>query len=166
MSKTVPVSFRGRNLWAFDVSLSVLLAELIGVMEGLPPAETAGWPKNLLHDLRVHAICGADLHFDLDLGLTDGQRHRLLELIAEANRRVRHRGTITAAEAAAWEVLDGHSVIWRSALVMDTAPIVELGEALTALVQGSLAYPPAGSRWFFGASGGATTIPVIVDDSG
>jgi hypothetical protein len=36
MSKTTPVEFRGRSFWAFDVSLSILLAELIeSVRDGL-----------------------------------------------------------------------------------------------------------------------------------
>jgi hypothetical protein len=37
MSKTASVSFRERNLWAYDVSLSILLAELINVITDPDP---------------------------------------------------------------------------------------------------------------------------------
>jgi len=39
MSKTTPVEFRGRSFWAFDVSLSILLAELIESVRDAPGAE-------------------------------------------------------------------------------------------------------------------------------
>ncbi len=115
MSKTASVSFRERNLWAYDVSLSILLAELINVITDLDPGQYLRWLADLLPDLRRHAVVGADFHLDLDLGLTDPQRDHLLTLIAAAAERLRQRETITAAQAADWEVLDGHTVIWRSA---------------------------------------------------
>jgi hypothetical protein len=111
MSKTASVSFRERNLWAYDVSLSILLAELIDVITGLGPGQCPPWLADLLPDLRRHAVVGADFHLDLDLGLTDQQRDHLLALLAQASQRLRERETVTAAEAAEWEVLDGHTVI-------------------------------------------------------
>jgi hypothetical protein len=39
MSQTVSVSFRRRNLWAYDVSLSILFAELIDAITGLEPGK-------------------------------------------------------------------------------------------------------------------------------
>jgi hypothetical protein len=89
-------------------------------------------------DLRVHAIVGADFHLDLDLGLTDQQRQQLLELIAEVCRRLSERETVTAAEAASWEVLDGQTVTRRSAAALATSAIAELGEAMIELVRGTL----------------------------
>lgn len=107
MSKTASVSFRERNLWAFDVSLSILLAELINVINDLGPDQCPLWLVDLVPDLRVHAVVGADFHLDLDLGLTDQQRRHLLALTAEACRRLHERETITAAEAASWVVVAG-----------------------------------------------------------
>src|ERR1700735_4664039 len=105
MSRTASVSFRERNLWAYDVSLSILLAELINVISDVDLAKRPRWLSELLPDLRRHAILGANAHLDLDLGLSQPELERLLVLIAQASRRLRERQTISADEAAAWEVL-------------------------------------------------------------
>jgi hypothetical protein len=158
MSRTASVSFRKRNLWAYDVSLSILLAELINVINDLGAAERPLWLSGLLPDLRRHAVMGANAHLDLDLGLNESEREQLLTLIAEADRRLRERETITAAEAAAWKVLDGHTVIWRPAPAVTTAAIAELGSAIIGLIHGTLRNPPDGTWWLFGLPGEPRTI--------
>jgi hypothetical protein len=158
MSRTASVSFQERNLWAYDVSLSILLAELINVISDLDLAKRPSWLSELLPDLRRHAILGANAHLDLDLGLSEPEREQLLVLIAEASRRLRERETITAAEAAAWEVLDGHTVIWRSVPTVATCDIADLGDAIIGLVRGTLPTPPDGTWWLYGLPGGPRTI--------
>ena len=157
MSKTTPVQFRGRGFWAFDVSLSILLAELIDTAEALGPDQRPPWLAGALPTLRVHAAV-ADLAFSPDLGLEDGQLDEVVALIAEASRRLRQRRTVTAAEAVQWRVLDNHTVLWRSADAVDTAPIAELGEAIIQLLRGTLPSPPPGTWWYFGLSGGPRTV--------
>jgi hypothetical protein len=71
MSRTVSVSFRERNLWAYEVSLSILVAELINVISDLDAAELPPWLAGLLPDLRRHAALGANAHLNLDLGLSE-----------------------------------------------------------------------------------------------
>lgn len=44
-----------------------------------------------------------------------------------------------------------------------TAPVVELGRAILALVEGTLAAPPSGTAWFYGVPQGRTTIGMISD---
>jgi hypothetical protein len=158
MSKTTPVQFRGRSLWAFDVSLSILLAELIDIAEALSPQQRPPWLPGALPTLRVHAVVGADLQFNPDLDLEDGQLDELISLIAQATRRLRQQRTVTAAEAAEWRVLDNRPVLWRSADAVDTAPIAELGEAIIQLLQGTLPPSPPGTWWYFGLSGGPRTV--------
>lgn len=158
MSRTASVSFRERNLWAYDVSLSILLAELINAISDLDPAERPRWLSELLPELRRHAILGANAHLDLDLGLSEPEREHLLVLIAKASQRLREREAITAAEAAAWEVLDGHTVTWRSAPAVATNDIADLGEAIIGLVRGTLSTSPAGTWWLFGLPGDPRTI--------
>jgi hypothetical protein len=158
MSRTASVSFQGRNLWAYDVSLSILLAELINVISDLDLAKRPRWLSELLPNLRRHAILGANAHLDLDLGLSEPEREQLLVLIVEASRRLRERETITAVEAAAWEVLDGHTVIWRSASAVATYDIADLGDAIIGLVRGTLSTPPDGTWWLFGLPGDPRTI--------
>jgi hypothetical protein len=159
MSKTTPVQFRGRSFWAFDVSLSILLAELIDIAEALGPERRPPWLAGALPTLRLHAAVG-DLLFSPDLGLQDGQLDELIALIAEATRRLRQRRTVTvtAAEAAEWIVLDDQTVLWRPADAVDTEPIAELGEAVMQLLQGTLPSPPLGTWWYFGLSGGPQTV--------
>ena len=101
---------------------------------------------------------GANAHLDLDLGLSEPEREPLLVLIAEASERLRERETITGAEAAAWEVLDGHTVIWRSAPAVATYDIADLGDAIMGLVRGTLPTPPDGTWWLFGLPGDPRTI--------
>ena len=158
MSRTASLSFQGRSLWAYDVSLSILLAELINVISELDLAKRPRWLSELLPELRRHAVLGANAHLDLDLGLSEPEREQLLVLIAEASRRLRARETITAAEAAAWEVLDSHAVIWRSAPTVATCDIADLGDAIMGLVRGTLPTPPDGTWWLFGLPGDPRTI--------
>jgi len=105
MSRTTSVEFRGQDFWAYDVSLSILLAELIGVAEGLGPEQCPEWLAEVLPQLRVHAVV-SDFLFDLDFGLADAQLDEFVALLEEACRRLRQRRTVTAAEAAEWQVLD------------------------------------------------------------
>ena len=152
------MSFQGRNLWAYDVSLSILLAELMNVISDLDLAKRPRWLSKLLPDLRRHAILGANAHLDLDLALCEPEREQLLVLIAETSRRLRERETITAADSATWEVLDGHTVIWRSAPTVATCDMADLGDAIIGLVRGTLPTPPDGTWWLFGLPGGPRTI--------
>jgi hypothetical protein len=158
MSRTASVSFRQRGLWAYDVSLSVLLAELINIISELGLAKRSRWLSELLPELRRHAVLGANAHLDLDLGLSDPEREHLLVLIAKASQRLRERETITAAEAAAWEVLDGRTVIWRSAPAVAANDIADLGDAIIGLVRGTLSTAPDGTWWLFGLPGDPRTI--------
>jgi hypothetical protein len=82
----------------------------------------------------------------------------LITLIDEANRRLAARGTITAVEVAAWNVLDGDTIDLRGAQVVDLAPVIELGQATIQLVQGTLPPAPAGTWWLYGFPGGPHTV--------
>ena len=80
MSRTASLSFQGRSLWAYDVSLSILLAELINVISELDLAKRPRWLSELLPELRRHAVLGANAHLDLDLGLSEPEREQLAVL--------------------------------------------------------------------------------------
>ena len=67
---------------------------------------------------------------------------------------------MTAAEAEAWEVLDGVTVTWRRDLVLGTDPIVTFGRALIDMAAGSYPSAPPGHRWYFGWPDGVRTISV------
>jgi hypothetical protein len=46
-----------------------------------------------------------------------------------------------------------------------TAPIIELGHAIIALVSGSLPRPPKGVAWFYGTPSGRSTIQMDGGDN-
>jgi hypothetical protein len=158
VSKTVPVGFRTTRFWAYDVSLSILLAETVGVAQETEQGRLAPWLAGVLDRLRVQAVVGSSFALDLDLEVDDAQREQILGYVLEACRRLRRRGTVTATEAYRWNVMPDEPVIWRGADAVDTAPIADLGEAIIALIRGTLPAPPPGTWWFFGVDDGPRTI--------
>jgi hypothetical protein len=157
VSSTKSVGLGETLLWAYDVSVSLLLAELIGVVEERLPDERPAWWPGIEHDVRVHAIV-SDFHLDLSLGLEVEQREELASLLEEATSRIRQRGQFTAEEAGRWRLLDDSTVLFRGTDPIDTAMVAELGAAVVALLRGQLPQAPTGTRWLFGSSGGRRTI--------
>ncbi len=172
------MSFGGRNIWAYDVALSILLAEVAYLMDALAdslPQDPAPdhqqrrppWLRSVAAELRVHATVGADLHLALDCLSTSpapisAYRQQFLELLTdvlnEAATRLRRLKTITAAEAATWQLSPGQTVIWRGAAELSTQPIAELAGAMTALIGGTLPRPPEHTWWLYGHLGGIQTV--------
>ena len=141
----------------YDAALSVLLAQMIRMVEDMPAQGRPHWWAACEHDLRIQSAI-SDFVFDLHLGLDDAQREQLAQLIEGAADALLSRQTVTPEEAAGWRVLDDLPVIFRGNEPQDTRPVAELGWALAALIRGSLPAPPAQTLWFYGAPGGRTTI--------
>lgn len=157
VSRTKSVGLRGQDMWVYDASLSLVLAEVIRAVESLPAADRPAWWPATEHTLRVHAVV-SDLHLSLDLDLTGDQREELAQLLDGAAERLRRRQAFTAAEAADWKVLDEHTVIFRGREPAPTKPAAQLAEALAHLIRGTLPTPPPGFWWFYGPPGGRSLI--------
>ena len=157
MTSLKGVRFRNRNIWVYDASVSVLLAQVIRAVEDMPAARRPVWWLNIVQDMRSAAAL-TYFGIDLDLGLDDIQREEFAELVDDAGAVLLRRGTFTADEAAAWKVLDDMSVTFRGTEPADLAPAAEVGTALTALIRGTLPPAPEGTWWFYGPPGGRTTI--------
>ena len=155
MSKTTSAGYHGFCFWVFDVSASILFAEMATVASKTPVAERSAWLADLEHQLRVHAIV-SDFAIPLD-EWCDGHEEQFLALVTEG-LRLAERGTITAQQAAAWVVLNGTPIIWRGQDAVDTDPVVTFADALAAIIRGT--YPQAlpGQWWCFGLPGGVQTI--------
>jgi hypothetical protein len=158
VSATVGVSFRGRSFWARDVSLSIFAYEILSLR---PDTTDKEWLSDVLRELSVVGRLGADFGLNLDLldpPLNDEQAGILICIVRHAVRRLELRRTITDAEAATMVFEPDRSVgfepdcrvIWRSEDEVSTAPIVELGNALIKLLDGTLPQPPKGTWWAFG----------------
>lgn len=161
MSKTVLVSFGGRWFWAYDVSLGILLPEAVEVAGETPPAgQRPLWIDAVLDDLRIQAQVGASFAFPIDAeDWNDQQRRYARSIIAEAGRRLRGYGIITAAQAADRYVIDGEPYFLRGHEQIDGAVVADLAEAIECLIQDQLPSVPSADRhWFFGVAGGPRTL--------
>jgi len=147
VSKTVAGGFRGFEFWVHDVCQALLWAEMIGVVEDLPPKERPDWTTELLPRLREHAALG-DLYVPLE-EWAGGHEEEFVELVARARRRLAERGTVTPQEAARWIVLDDLPVIWRGDEPIETAPVVEFADAVVEIVRGVHPPAPPGRQWYF-----------------
>jgi hypothetical protein len=157
MTATKTVGLHGTEMWVYDASLSLVLAQTVRLVEESAPERRPAWWPGVVRQLRVHAVI-TEFHLDLDLGLDAGQREELARLFGEAAALVRARGVFTAEEAEAWPILDGTPVIFRGREPQPTAPAAELGQALVELIRGTLPPPPPGSWWFYGPPEGRRTI--------
>jgi hypothetical protein len=157
VSRTKPVGLDGVELWVYDASLSLLLAELAHMVEELAPAQRPDWWQLVEHDVRVQAIV-SELEFDLGIGLTQEQRDEFATLLALAADQVERRGVFTPEEAAGWYLLEQNMVLFRGSEPINTDTVAELGRALAALLRGGLPGAPPGEWWLYGAPGGRRSI--------
>lgn len=111
VSKTTPGGYRGQLFWVYDVCESVLFATMAEVAAEAPGIERTAWLADLERQLRVDAIVGANHCTALD-EWCDGHEEQFIALVAEAARRLAERGSITARQAARWNVVDDRPVIW------------------------------------------------------
>jgi hypothetical protein len=86
------------------------------------------------------------------------QIETFVAIVEEACSRLEQRRAIPAPEIEAWNILDGQGVFPRGAIQVATAPVVELGRAIIALVRGSLPDAPPGTQWLYGTETGRQTI--------
>ncbi|BCY10548.1 hypothetical protein L3i22_056360 [Actinoplanes sp. L3-i22] len=141
----------GREIWAYDGALSILLGQLLRDVDGIPPEHRPGWWASSVEELRTQAMF-SDLFFDVALGLALDQREELAELLDDTAARLRDRPPRTPGQADDWHL------VFRGDHAYDVGPIAELGQALGELLRGRLPEPPPGTLWLYGAPGGRTTI--------
>jgi hypothetical protein len=154
LSKKQAVSFRDRDdwFWAYDVGLGVLLKHLIDVAtEG----EADPWVDRVLAEWRTTIeVAGSGLGLDLGIGWSALEVDRFLEMVDKACDALSCREGIPAAEIQSWSVFANVQNPARGAAMVHTAPVIELGRAIQALVHGTLPEPPPGVCWFYGTPEG------------
>jgi hypothetical protein len=157
MTRTQFVECAESGFWAHDVALGVFLKHLIDVADARSREPGASWLVEAVDAWRVVAWVG---DYGLNLGETrsSAQHGTFLALAREACARIGRRERFLAIEMQAWSILDGRGVFARGASDVLAGPIVELGEAVIALVEGRLPPAPPGTAWLYGAPSGRSTI--------
>lgn len=156
MTATKGIEFEGRFFWAYDVAAGVFLKHLIDEAEASQQAD-APWLSQAVSRWRVQAAvteCG----LTLEDGWSSAQRQTFVELAEAACKKLAARESIPAKEVASWPMTDKLRIFPRSATEVRTAPIIELGRAIIALVSGNLPPSPKGEAWFYGTPTGRSTI--------
>ena len=156
MTATKGIKFEGRFFWAYDVAAGVFLKYLIDEAEA---SEQAGeqWLSDAVSHWRVQATI-AECGLTLEEHCSSVQRQIVIKLAEAACKKLATRESIPAEEISSWPLTDELRIFPRSATEVLTAPIIELGHAIIALVSGNLPRPSKGEAWFYGTPTGRSTI--------
>lgn len=155
MSKTQAVTYADRGFWAYDVAAGVFLKYLIDAAQE-SEAKTP-WLSDAVSSWRVWAVI-SDFGLTLDRNWSADQRKKFIALAEEACAALASRDYIPAKEIVSWPFVDDLRIDPRGAKELLTAPVVELGRAIIALIRGELPEAPKGEAWIFGAPTGRSTI--------
>jgi hypothetical protein len=98
-----------------------------------------------------------DIGWKINSSWSTSQIAVFAELVNQACLDLSRREFYMAPEIASWVLLDDLAVYSRCEAQVYTAPIMELGQAIIALVNHYLPKPPVGKQWIYGAPEGRTT---------
>ena len=163
MTATKGISFEGRFFWAYDVAAGVFLKYLIDEAEASEHADEP-WLSKAVSSWRVQAAI-TELGLTLEEEWSNGQRQIFVKLAEEACKKLATRKPIPAEEVANWPLVDELRIFPRTAKEVLTAPVIELGHAIIALVYGNLPRPQEGEAWFYGTPTGRSTIKMTGGDN-
>jgi hypothetical protein len=159
VSKTQFVKYANRCFWAYDVALGVFLKHLIDAAEASGESDTA-WLSSAVPSWR-RVACISDFALMLDENWPATQRETFVVLAETACTRLATRESITADEIVGWPLLEDLRIFPRGAKEVHTAPVVELGRAIIALVSGELPEEPKGETWLYGTPTGRCTLRTL-----
>jgi hypothetical protein len=125
------------------------------VAEASDQAKTE-WLSSAIESWRE--ACIPDFGLTLDPSWSPAQLQTFIALAEEASAKLAKRALIPAEEIAGWRVLDDLRTYTRGANEVLTAPVIELGRAIIALVSGELPEAPNGTAWCYGTPEGRQTI--------
>ena len=156
MSKNVIVACEATRFWAFDLALGIWLKKGLDIVAMWRPGGEPNPDEHELRDWECTAVLGGESTLDLTpRAATQARRTRFAEIAAGVAEWLRKRPRVPGPELASWRLLD-NSPISRADVVdfatrgFATAPVLELGEAIVAAVEGRLPHAPEGARLRFG----------------
>jgi hypothetical protein len=156
MTATKGIEFEGRFFWAYDVAAGVFLKHLVDEAEASEQADEP-WLSQAISDWRVQAAI-TEYGLTLEDKWSSAQRQAFIELAEAACKKLATRESIPAEEIVRWPLADELRIFPRGAKEVRTAPVIELGRAIIALVSGNLPQSPDGEAWFYGTPTGRSTI--------
>src|SRR5690349_18360634 len=104
MSRTVPLSFRGRNIWVWDSSLTAWLVAFVELVAEESMEDQARLAR-FVSSARVVATVG-DFALDIDKDVPQSDVDLFVRLAASASTRVRATGSIDWATLAEKSLAD------------------------------------------------------------
>lgn len=158
MSKTQFVKYAGHGFWAYDVAVGVFLKYLLDVAQSSEDANLP-WLSEAISNWRVWAVI-SDFGFTLDECWSSEERKTFTVLADEACVALASRHSIASEEIVSWSFVDDLRIHPRGAEEVRTAPVVELGRAIIALISGELSEAPEGKIWLYGTPTGRDTLDV------
>lgn len=156
MTATKGIKFGDRFFWAYDVAAGVFLKYLIDEAERSEETNSP-WLSQAVSDWRVQAAI-TEFGLTLKEDWTSSQKQTFIELAERACRKLATRELIPAEEIASWPLKEDLRIFPRSNTEVPTAPVIELGHAIIALVSGNLPRAPQGEAWFYGTPTGRSTL--------
>jgi hypothetical protein len=157
VSQTQFVEYRQSGFWAYDVALAIFLKHLIDVAEEQSFEHEETWLGEAVKWWRV--VAGVNSYgLAISENWSASQIAVFVRLARDACVRIGRHESFMATEMEAWSILDGRGVFARGASEVLSGPIVELGEAIVALIEGKLPAAPAGEVWLYGTPAGRRTI--------
>jgi hypothetical protein len=156
VSATQFVRYAGRGFWAYDVAVGVFLKYLLDAAEKSGEAHNP-WLSEAISNWRVWAVI-SDFGFILDEHWSPEERKTFVALAEQACAAIASRNSIPAEEIVSWPFVDNLRIFPRGTKEVHTAPVVELGRAMVALLLGELPEAPKGEAWFFGTPDGRSIL--------
>lgn len=147
MSRTKYVEYSGNGFWAYDVALDVFLKHLIDSAEALEKADAPSWLEEAKQRWRNAAV--PDCGLDFDRAWMPEGLEVVIGLIRRACETLALRESIPAAEVESWMIIDDLEVSCRGDDPIPTKPIIMLGQAISALIDGTLPSAPPDTAWFY-----------------
>jgi hypothetical protein len=151
------IKYSGRGFWAYDVAMGIFIKHLLDAAEKSGEARKP-WLSKAISDWRVQAVvteCG----FTIDERWSVEERTAFIAMTERACAAMEAREFIRVTEIVSWSFVDNLRIFPRTdANELRTAPVIELGRAIAALLLGQLPDPPKSEAWFFGTPEGRSTI--------
>jgi hypothetical protein len=153
VSATKYVQYGDRGFWVYDIVLGVFVKHLVDVVEATEHSRAAFLDAALRH-WRLTPFLDIGVHFEKSW--TELQRQNVIAFLEEACDRLGTRDSIPMEEIVNWTFGGDLRLFHRGLMEVRTAPVIELGTAIIALLRDELPQAPEAEAWFFTHTGRST----------